>query len=80
MMAIIFAFVWGSAFLGVYLKRYRRGLDSELGESVFRRLQEDMDDLGLRLNRVEEDLRFFGELKTPDERRPLGSGGHEEDE
>ena len=78
LMAIIFSFGWGSAFLFAFLKRYRGRLDSHLSDSALRRLQEDMDDLGSRLTRIEEDARFFRELNTPEERRPLKAGSEEE--
>jgi hypothetical protein len=78
-MVILFAFGWGSALALTYVRGRWNRLDPDLGESLLLRLQEDVEELGDRVNRMEEEIRFFGELNAPEERPTLPPEGMEEE-
>lgn len=72
-MLILFTFGWGSAFLAARLKGGPNRLDSTADSELLARLLEDMDQLSIRLGRVEEDLDFFKELRAPGDPPRLSS-------
>lgn len=69
LLMVIFALAWGSVFLVVYLKRSGDEPLIDSSEDV-RRLQEALDDLGTRVNTLEEERDFYRALiESPDARR-----------
>jgi hypothetical protein len=79
-MVILFAFGWGSALALTYVRGRWNRLDPDLGQSLLLRLQEDMEEMGDRLNRMEEEIRFFGELHAPEERPAFPPEAKEDEE
>lgn len=79
-MLILFFFFWGSAILLPYVRRNSRKLEGPLDNEVLARLLEDVDQISTRLNRVEEEMDFFKDLKSPREPGSLPPGGVEEEE
>lgn len=65
-MLIVFSAVWGSVFLGAYVKRLSRDHDARPDDVLLRGLREDTHQLEARLSRVEEELEFFRELHSPE--------------
>ena len=77
---ILFTFGWGSAFLLPYIRRHSRRLDSTVDSEVLARLLEDTDQLATRLDQIEEELRFFRELRAPEERIRLSPADEDHSE
>ena len=63
----------GSALLFSYFRRQPRRLEGGVDRETLARVLEDMDQLSNRLNRVEEELDFFKELRRPEEHPRLGA-------
>jgi len=63
---IIFSAVWGSIFLGAYVKRLYGDRDSRPDDLFFAGLREETQQFESRLDRIEEELAFFRELNRPD--------------
>lgn len=59
----VLAFGFGSLFL--YLRRPSNRLEGGMDREVLARILEDVDQLSNRLNRVEEEMDFFKELRGP---------------
>lgn len=69
LIALIFLFFsafWGSVFLAAVVKRFSRKLEAPPDNPLIEALREDTHELETRLARVEEELRFFRELREPD--------------
>lgn len=62
---VLFSGVWGSAFLAVHLKGFKRKLDLGGGSPLMGELREDAQQFEARLGRVEDELRFFRRLNEP---------------
>lgn len=81
LLMLVFAMVWGSAFL---LKALQDSSDRELtgrgaGEDTLR-LQEAIDELSSRVTLLEEERDFYRELRAPDEPDRLESGERDQAE
>jgi hypothetical protein len=63
----------GSALLFSYFRRQSGRLEGGMDREVLARVLEDLDQLSNRLNRVEEELDFFKELRRPEEHPRLGA-------
>ena len=65
-MLIVFSAVWGSIFLGAYVRRLSKDHDSRPDDLLFEGLREDTQEFETRLARVEEELSFLRELNRPE--------------
>ena len=63
---IIFSAVWGSIFLGAYVKRLYGDHDSRSEDLLLAGLREETQQFEHRLARVEEELEFMRELNRPE--------------
>ncbi len=63
---IVFSAIWGSVFLGAYVKAFSRKLESRPDDPLIEGLRDETDQLTIRLARVEEELRFFRNLHEPE--------------
>jgi len=63
---IIFSAVWGSIFLGAYVKRLYGDHDSRSDDMLLAGLRDETRLFEDRLTRVEEELEFMRELNRPE--------------
>jgi len=63
---IIFSAVWGSIFLGAYVKRLYGDRDSRPDDLFLAGLRDETRQFEDRLARVEEELEFMRELNRPE--------------
>ena len=71
---LVISFIgWGSAFAALHFRRQAKQLDRSVDHDVLARLLEDTDDLATRLSRVEEELSFFRELNSVEDRARLAA-------
>lgn len=81
---LIFLGVWGSMLVSARVKQMTEGTDSTPDDRLIEEFRETVRLLEARLERVEEEVEFYRELRAPDPTRELppppdsASGGHPE--
>ncbi len=73
MLGLIFLGVWGTMLVAARVKQISDGSDAGLDDRVLQDFQETARLLEARLERVEEELAFYRELRAPEVAKELPS-------